>query len=126
MKQMILLFSHQLTGEQKKDAQKDYQIEHFLYLPENLRKIWGNIPSDSKDIVHYLQDIKAFVKESAKEGDVILIQGDFGATYIMVNYVKSLGLRAVYATTQREVMEKREGDSIVKQSIFRHILFREY
>ena len=39
---------------------------------------------------------------------------------------KSLGAKPIYATTSRDVVEVREGDKVIKKSIFKHERFREY
>jgi hypothetical protein len=54
------------------------------------------------------------------------VQGDFGAAYMMVNLVKSIGAIALYATTSREVIEETDGDRVVKESIFKHGRLRKY
>jgi len=56
----------------------------------------------------------------------VLIQGDFGAVYHMVNFAKELGLIPIYATTKRESIELKQGNKIIKKSIFKHIKFRKY
>ena len=126
MNKMFLLFSHTLTKNQKDDAMKSFGIEEFIYLPKDLQELFSNVPNDLKKLSEYLTPIKLFLKQYSKEGDFVLIQGDFGATYILVNFAKSLKLRAVYSTTKR-VTQEFEGDGkIIKKSIFEHERFREY
>ena len=67
-----------------------------------------------------------FIKTNAKIGDVALVQGDFGATYSIVNFCKKNGIKAIYATTKRTIKESMVGDKVVKNSIFEHVKFREY
>ena len=123
---MILLFNHTLTNVQKEDATYRLNVKEFIALPKELQDTWSNIPTDVESLFTLLCAIREFVKKEAKRGDYILIQGDFGATYAMVEFSKSLGLIPIYATTKREVIEIRDGDKIVKKSIFRHERFREY
>ena len=70
--------------------------------------------------------IKDFLKENSHFGDVVLIQGDFGAVYHMVNFSKNLGLKSVYATTNRDIEEIVVDNQTIKKSVFRHVIFREY
>ncbi len=57
----------------------------------------------------------------------MLIQGDFGACHIMVNFAFYLGLVPCYSTTAREVIEKPLQDgAITVTHNFRHIRFRRY
>ncbi|WP_418186832.1 CRISPR-associated protein Csx20 [Aliarcobacter lanthieri] len=126
MKKMFLLFSHKLTQTQKDNAIKSFGVKEFIYLPKNLQELFSNIPSDIYSLKEYLTPIKGFLKEYSKKDDVVIIQGDFGATFILVNFAKSLELKVVYATTKRVIQEFYEDDKIVKKSIFEHERFREY
>ena len=122
---MYLLFSHTLTEFQIQDAKTTLKIDEFIYLPKNLQKIWSEIPPEIDNLSEYLSDIKEFLKKT-KKGEYVLIQGEFGAVYHMVNFSKSLGLIPIYATTKRETIELKVNDKIIKKSVFRHIRFREY
>jgi len=126
MKKMFLLFSHNLTDDQKKDAMTTFGVEEFLPLEADLQKIWSNIPADLADVGGYLTPIKTFVATHLNAEDVALIQGDFGATCHLAHFVRELGGIGVYATTVRDVVEKEENGVIVKTSIFKHVRFRVF
>ena len=126
MRKMFLLFSHTLTDAQKNDAIESFGIKEFVPLPKELQKLWSNIPPQLKKLNEYLKPLKEFLKQNAKDGDYVLIQGDFGGCYEMVNYAKSLGLKAVHATTTRNVQEKIVNGKVEKFSVFEHVMFREY
>jgi len=126
MKTLILLFSHTLTPTQERDAEQSLGIDTFVALPEELQKLWSSVPPDMESLAEYLSPIREFVAEVSSEGDAVLIQGDFGATYHLVSYALSLGLTPLYATTKRDVVEIREGDSVVKRSVSEHVRFRVY
>ena len=59
--------------------------------------------------------------------DYVLVQGDFGACCLMVDYARRLGLLPIYSTTRREVHEEclKDGSIRLVRS-FRHVRFREY
>jgi len=125
-KNLHLLFNHKLTPEQENDAIKILQVTDFIYLNDELQKIWSNVPSNEANLKNYLDKITEYVKKNVQKDDIVLVQGDFGATYMMVDLVRSLGAIAVYATTKRSVVEVMDGDKVIKQSIFKHEMFREY
>ena len=106
MKKMFLLFSHSLTPSQIEDAKSNLGIEKFVYLPEDLQLLWSDIPSDLESLKEYLSLFRNFLVENSDFEDVVLIQGDFGAVYQMINFSKDLGLKAVYATTKRVIEEE--------------------
>ena len=126
MKRMFLLFSHKLTASQEADAKDSFGVGEFVYLNEKLQKVWSNVPPNLSDLKEYLEPIVEFLKSSLRSGDVVLVQGDFGATCYMARVVKELGGVAVYATTKRDVVEIKVGDKIEKKSVFEHVMFREY
>jgi hypothetical protein len=123
---VILLFNHTLTDAQKHDAKNTLNVKEFINLPKELQHTWSNIPTDVASLLILLAPIKEFISKEARKGDYILIQGDFGATYAMVEFTKSLGLIPIYATTKREVIETNAGNKVIKKSIFKHERFREY
>ena len=127
MKKMILLFSHKLTQKQIEEAKESLDVQEFLRLPTELQAIWSAIPADEENITSLLAPIKKFLSLQANRGDLVLIQGDFGAVYHLVSYAKELNLKPLYATTQRRTQEyiNEKGEN-VKKSIFEHRRFREY
>ena len=126
MKKLFLFFSHTLSTTQEEDAKASFGVEQFVELPSDLQMLWSNVPSDLEEVSGYLKPLITYLSEQSTQDDVVLIQGDFGATYHMVNVVNSLGLKAVYATTKRNVLEKVVDDKIVKTSVFEHVRFRVY
>jgi len=123
---MILLFSHQLTESQITDAKNNWEVEDFISLPEELQGIWSNIDPDAKSIVSLLAPIYTFVEKYAEQKDLILIQGDFGASCLLKDYALKKGFVPVYATTKRMVKEYAVDGKNIKKSIFEHRRFREY
>jgi len=126
MKRLILLFSHSLTPEQRDDATDNLGVGEFISLDSELQRVWSNVPPSLESLDEYLRPIKDFVSHNLNQDDIVLVQGDFGATFAMVSFVHSIGGVAVYATTRRDVVEEESKGEIVKTSIFRHIRFREY
>ncbi|SFV69037.1 Uncharacterized protein MJ1673 [hydrothermal vent metagenome] len=126
MKKMILLFSHKLTEEQIADSKASFGVEEFVVLDTDLQTIWSNIPANLESVVEYLQPVRDFLIEQMEEDDMVLVQGDFGATCAIASFVKSLGGVAVYATTKRDVVEREIDGKIVKTSVFEHVRFRKF
>ena len=126
MKKLILLFSHKLTPVQEEDACNSLGVSSFVTVPHELQDLWSNIPSELESLEHYLEPLALYLKAELQKDDLVLIQGDFGATFSMVSFVQSLNVKAVYATTKRDVIEVKEGDKIIKRSVFEHVRFRVY
>ena len=123
---MFLLFSHKLTEDQIKDAKDNLGVKEFVYLPDDLQKKFSNVPPELDDIKKYSEVFIDFLKNNAKKEDFVLIQGDFGIVFNVVEFCKENNLKAVYSTTKRIVKEKIIDGKVVKISEFKHIKFRRY
>jgi uncharacterized protein MJ1673 len=123
MKTLFILMNHVLTPEQEEDARKNLNITKFVNIAD---LNWGNIDPSEKSIIKTVKIYKDMLKSQAKAGDMLLVQGDFGATYNMINFAKKMGLNAIYATTKRIVSEYIEDGIVVTKREFKHARFREY
>lgn len=130
MSKLYLLFSHNLTPEQTQDAQESLGITNFVNLPEDLQRLWSNVPPDKNlELKGFLQPIMNFILQDKQTNakDYALIQGDFGATYAMIPFCKEQGVIPIYATTERKIeTETLKDGNVQTKRIFRHVCFREY
>ncbi|WP_298788497.1 CRISPR-associated protein Csx20 [uncultured Campylobacter sp.] len=123
MKTLFTLINHTLTSEQEEDARKNLNVDKFINITDAM---WSDIDPSEKSIIKFVEVYKDKLKKQAKAGDVLLVQGDFGATYNMIRFAKSMGLIVVYATTNRIVSEQVENGKAVIKREFKHARFREY
>lgn len=126
MPTLHLLFNHTLTSIQEDSAHKTLGVKNITYLPKPIQDIWKHIPSDKPTIKTLLYPIYDYLGNSCREGDYILIQGDAGATYLIVQEAFMLKLKPIYATTKRTVVESNKDGKVIKTSIFEHVIYREY
>ena len=127
MIKLFLLFNHQLTPTQQTDAIDTLGIDDVVSPPDNIRRLWGQIPPDLTTLSDYLQPVQLWIESQAKPGDYVLIQGDFGACHWMVQAAFSMNLVPIYATTRREAVEIHQPDGTVQLTHqFRHVIFRKY
>ncbi len=54
------------------------------------------------------------------------MQGEFGSTFMLVDFALKNNLVPLYATTRRVAEEKREGESVFREYIFEHVCFKKY
>ena len=127
MKNMFLLFNHTITGAQETDAWENLDVRRIISLPAYLETTWNQIPPDLAEIDNHLDSVKKWLAEQSEKGDYVLIQGDFGACFIMVNFAFQNSLIPVYSTSRREAEEKLDTDGSVKLTHhFKHVAFRRY
>lgn len=124
---LFLFFSHKLTPEQAADAQNALGVTEFVALPEALQTLWSNVPADAAALREYVQPLQTWLAAHAQAGDYVLVQGDYGAVWLLVQHALAQQLVPIYSTTAREVQEVLRPDgSIEKKSIFAHVRFRQY
>lgn len=124
---LYLIFNHQITCRQKHDARESMGVDKVIELPPELDPLWRQISPNLESIKNYLKPVKDWLASHAQKNDYILIQGDFGACYIMINFAFKIGLIPVYSTTKREAVEQHGDDGTVKLvHHFKHQIFRRY
>ena len=124
---LFLIFNHDITPLQESDARDSLGVQRIINISGDLKELWRQIPPDLPKISDYLNPVKDWLAVQAKKNDHVLIQGDFGACFIMVNFAFEIGLIPIYSTTEREAVEELKEDGTVNLSHqFRHRIFRKY
>jgi hypothetical protein len=124
---LFLIFNHHFTPAQEADARASLGVDRIVVMPDEIRRVWSNVPPDLPEINEYLAPVREWLSRNAAAGDYVLIQGDFGATCLMVASALEEGFAPVYSTTSREAVEEHQPDGSVRMTHrFRHVRFREY
>lgn len=124
---LLVLFNHTLTEGQIEDAKRTLAVQQILEPPVAIAQAWSQIPADLESLADYLGDTRAWLARTAKPGDYVLVQGDYGATYLMARFALEQGYIPVYSTTTRQANERvlPSGEVRVTHD-FRHRIFRRY
>ncbi|HOM11356.1 MAG TPA: CRISPR-associated protein Csx20 [Spirochaetota bacterium] len=124
---MCVLMNHRMTESQIEDAVNALKVEKFIFPPENLQKIWEQIPADNEDILDIVEPVLQWLLDNSNEGDYIFVQGDFGATLLVVSWAFKHDRIPVYSTTQRKYESTiNEKGEVVNVHTFKHVRFRRY
>lgn len=124
---LILLFNHSLTPAQESDARASLGVGRIIAPPPELQEIWSQVPPEADELSAWLAPLFAWLAATARPGDCILIQGEFGATCQAVQVAFGLGLVPVYSTTRRDAVEEHTPDGKVHiRHTFSHVRFRHY
>ena len=132
-KQVFVLISHQLLPEQKQELQNRFgnnsngttTIIELRYLPENLQQIWSNVLYDDKYYTN-LNEIIDYVFSILNKGDYVIVQGNWGYTYKLIEEAKKHNIIPLYAFSVRDSSEEIINGEVVKTTTFRHQCFVEY
>lgn len=123
---LLVILSHDLTRNQGAEAKEKLKVQNIILMPEDIKKIWNNINPVGDLPVDELDKISEWIKKESNEDDYVLIQGDFGAVFYLVDYCLTIGRIPIYSTTSRKVEEIKVEDKVVTKRTFEHLGFRKY
>ena len=125
MPRVFCLINHELTPRQVDELYTSFKAESNIFPPAPIASLWKDIPVVEEFTLAMFDPIIDWLQD-ANPGDVLVIQGEFGATFTIVDFALQNGLIPVSAVTKRIVQETREGEKVVKNNFFEHICFRKY
>ena len=125
MQNAFCLLNHKLTPNQEAELHSSFGAERIMYPPPEVAELWSTIPTDLEITKTHLAPFTAWLQEAA-EGDVVILQGEFSATFALVDFSLSRGLIPLCAASKRVTRETKEGETVHKQIIFEHVCFRRY
>ena len=126
MTKVFILINHEPTQRQISELKRNYgEDAQFVFPPESIKNFWAQIPP--KPVLDYAEMNKIIEwLACANSGDVVFVQGDFGATFFIADYALKKKLVPIYAVTKRITTEKKDGEKVYKQFVFEHECFRKY
>lgn len=125
MKRAFCLLNHILTEKQISELKEKFGVKTIVYTPESLSKKWSQIPATPKIDSNVISSTIQWLSV-AQPGDILIVQGEFGSTFVLVDYGLKNKLVPVHAVTKRVSEEKRSRNQITKQNVFKHVCFRKY
>lgn len=124
---LFTLFNHTLTTAQKADAEKVLGVSQIKETPREVFDLWSRISPYRKELYSYLEPVRKWLEISTRPGDYLLLQGDFGAVFLLVEFANRIKIMPVYSTTERVVVEKPLAGGTVKlEHQFKHVIYRHY
>lgn len=126
MPRTFCLLNHNLTQKQLEELKAKFSSQEIIYPPEEIKNCWSQILPE-KDNTGIIKSVVSWLKAfGAKDGDLFIIQGEFGSTFTLVDYALKNQLIPLYATTKRLANETRNGEQILREYIFEHVKFKKY
>lgn len=123
----LVVISHELTSNQAEELRSIWLVKEILFLPEELARMWENFPPEAESVEEAVEPILKWLLQKSYLGDLVVVQGEHGATLKVALFAYSIGLVPIYATTKRVLQETRLPDGSVRQErIFKHVRFRKY
>ena len=125
MSQAFCLLNHELTQNQVKELKEEFNVSQITYPSKELSQLWSQIPPSKRTDKSIINKIISFL-EFANKDDVLIVQGDFASTFMIVDFALKNELIPISATTKRIAKERRQGEVVKREYIFEHVCFRKY
>ena len=125
MPDTFCLLNHKLTPRQEAELQDSFCSIQIKYQPPEITELWSRIPTARELTRTHLKPFTGWLQE-ALPGDLVILQGEFSATFALADFSLRKGLSPVCAVTERVAQEEREGEIVRRKYIFEHICFRRY
>ena len=125
MKKAYCLLNHALTERQISELRERYGVEDIDYPTEELSQSWSQVPATKTLDVSPVQAVVKWLS-SAQKGDILIVQGEVGSTFMVVDFALKNGLVPLHAVTKRVAREEREGEIVRRSYVFEHVCFRVY
>lgn len=127
MRNVAILLSHQPMPEQLAQLEKEWSVGRIVPLPDEFRPLWTSVQPDGPFPNEAFAPLLAWLEQSTAESDLVWVQGEFGATFLVASWCIAHRRIPVYATTRRESEDHVQPDgSVIRRQVFRHVRFREY
>ena len=125
MKTAFCLINHQLTENQITELRENYSVSNIKYPEPALSQAWAQIPATQQLDMKPINSVIEWLAD-AKAGDLVIIQGEYGSTFLLVDYTMKNKLVPLHAVSKRISKEIRVGEQVQKQNVFEHVCFRAY
>lgn len=123
---LLVILSHDLTDKQIEEAKGRLKVDRIKTMPDELKDIWQNINPIGELPLDVLNRIINWIEKESEINDYVLVQGDFGSSFYIVDFCFKAGRIPIYSTSNRRVKEIKEGEKILTKRIFKHETFRRY
>ena len=125
MSKAFCLLNHVLTQNQIKELKEEFSVLEIVYPTEEISNLWSQIPATKSVDKSIINKITNWLLP-AENQDVLIVQGDFALTFIIVDFALKKVLVPICATTKRVAKESRQGETVKREYIFEHVCFRKY
>lgn len=126
MPRTFCLLNHDLTQKQLCELKDKFASQTVLFPQKELSLKWSQIDPEKSNEDIVLSVVCWLESYGAKKGDLFIVQGEFGATFKLVDYALKNELVPVYATTRRVAKESRCGEVVRREYVFEHVCFKRY
>jgi len=125
MPNSYILLNHTLTPKQAQELKENFNSTNIIMPPQKISDFWQQIPTDAEIGEELLKPVLEWLSVM-QNGDILIIQGEFGATFALVGLALEKGVKVLHSVTERIATESRNGELVERNYVFEHKRFREY
>lgn len=114
-----------MTEAQLAELKQRYHSTQVVYPPEDISAAWSQLSPGLAYDTNVIKAVLYWLKET-EPGDTVVIQGEAGSTFILVDYLLTHDLIPLHSVSRRVSSEEHAGELVKKSLVFKHVCFRPY
>lgn len=126
MSRVFVVTNHTQTEDQVHDLQCNWSVDSLVDLPGELKTLWGSVPPELDSVEDFVSPVLDWLGSVCCAGDIVWVQGEWGATISVLRWCLRNSIVAVYGTTKRVASERKTSEGVSLTHIFKHVRFRRY
>ena len=120
------MLNHKLTENQEKELKEVFKSEKTVVAPSDLSWAWSAIKTDFELDYELLKEVENWISTNSEKGDCIILQGEFGHSFYLIDYCLKHELVPLHAVTEHVENLVKNGEKIERKLVFEHKCFRKY
>jgi len=127
MKNAFIILNHSLTRLQEEELRSKFGVERIVEMPQDLKRVWSDFSAWTNLTDSRVSDIVEWLDDQARTADLVVVQGEWGATFYVVDFCFYKDLIPLYASSERLYeQENLSGQRVRRTHIFKHVKFKKY
>ena len=126
MRKALCLLNHKLTKVQLFELENTFGISEVVYPNYAIQGAWADIPTTPTLTKDNLKPFVEWMLKNAQRDDIVILQGEFGASFYLIECAFENDLIPIHSVTKRIAKEGSHDETIVRTYVFTHICFRKY
>jgi len=123
----LITTDQKLTEDQLNDLKETFGVQEIIYLPQDLKERINHPHPELSELKLYIRPVLKYLNRNLNVGDIIVINGDPAATYLVAHHSLICGFVPLQPVTRYEMVEEKLSNGEVRtKKVLKHVKFRKY
>lgn len=108
------------------ELRHQWGIAEPVFPGPEIARLWKSVPPEDTIPPYFLNKITTWLAGITGPRDYVVIQGEFGISFYVVQWCYANSRIPIYATSHRKMKEIIDKEKIISRREFQHVNFRQY